>query len=408
MSYRRVSNACCLAVLLCAVASTGCEPTEAKPMGWDIAEYAPPLKPITPPTQDEIHRSIDLGVKHLIGRQKPDGSWGTLNKTIWNIYPRSLGDFKAFQMSSSALAVKALIETDVQTPEALAALELGEQWLLKKLPRYRRWDEKAMFNNWGHAYAIEALVAMLKHRPMSDERRAEVRRLVADQVRVLQMYQVVDGGWGYYTYRPHTRRPSSYCTSFLTATCMIALHDAQEAGFEITKGTILRGLRVLRRNRYPNGGFAYNLWKIPRPYLNSGQGTGTMARSQACHLTLSLYGDDKSTPEVMRGWLTRLAVQEDWLNLARKETNPHSGPFQIAGYYYLYGYYYGTRALEHIPPADQPILRSHLAKILIKRQDADGAWWDFVLFGYHKDYGTAMGLISLNRCLEPTETAPAP
>ncbi|MHC4562467.1 MAG: prenyltransferase/squalene oxidase repeat-containing protein [Planctomycetota bacterium] len=408
MSYRRISNACCLAVLLCAVALIGCEPSQAKPMGWDIAEYAPPLKPITPPTQEEIRRSINKGVKFLVDRQKPDGSWGTLNKTLWNIWPRSLGDFKAFQMASSALAVKALIETDAQTPEALAALELGEQWLLKKLPHYRRWDEKAIFNNWGHAYAIETLLTMLKHRPMTDERRAEVRRLVADQIRVLQMYQTIDGGWGYYTGRPHTRPPSSFGTSFLTATCMIALHHAKEEGFEISNSVVLRALRVIRRNRYPNGGFAYHLWKIPRPHLNSGQGAGTMGRSQACHLMMFLYGDDKSTPEVMRGWLTRLVTQNDWLAIARKSGNPHDKPFQVAGYYYYYGHYYAARALEHIPPADQPILRSHLAKILIKRQDADGAWWDFVLFGYHKDYGTAMGLMSLQRCLEPVEAAAAP
>jgi hypothetical protein len=31
-------------------------------------------------------------------------------------------------------------------------------------------------------------------------------------------------------------------------------------------------------------------------------------------------------------------------------------------------------------------------------QEKDGSWWDFPLYDYHQQYGTAFALLSLARC----------
>ena len=31
-------------------------------------------------------------------------------------------------------------------------------------------------------------------------------------------------------------------------------------------------------------------------------------------------------------------------------------------------------------------------------QEKDGSWWDFPLYDYHQQYGTAMAIMSLHRC----------
>ena len=36
-------------------------------------------------------------------------------------------------------------------------------------------------------------------------------------------------------------------------------------------------------------------------------------------------------------------------------------------------------------------------------QDADGSWWDYPLYNYHQQYGTAYAIMSLHRCRRPRD-----
>ena len=44
-------------------------------------------------------------------------------------------------------------------------------------------------------------------------------------------------------------------------------------------------------------------------------------------------------------------------------------------------------------------LQDHLALILMKLQEKEGDWWDYPLYDYHRQYGTAMAVMALQRCL---------
>ena len=104
------------------------------------------------------------------------------------------------------------------------------------------------------------------------------------------------------------------------------------------------------------------------------------------------------TDVVLEEWLDRLIVRNGWLELGRKRPIPHESFFQVAGYFYFYGHYYAARALVEIPASARPHYQDNLARIILDVQDADGSWWDYPLYNYHQQYGTAYALMTLHRC----------
>jgi len=36
--------------------------------------------------------------------------------------------------------------------------------------------------------------------------------------------------------------------------------------------------------------------------------------------------------------------------------------------------------------------------VVVPHQEADGSWWDYAMWGYHKPYGTAFAVMTLLRC----------
>lgn len=62
---------------------------------------------------------------------------------------------------------------------------------------------------------------------------------------------------------------------------------------------------------------------------------------------------------------------------------------------YYYGHYYATLCVDQLPPQARPFYQDHLARILLSHQERDGSWWDYPLYNYHQQYGTAFALLSL-------------
>jgi hypothetical protein len=71
----------------------------------------------------------------------------------------------------------------------------------------------------------------------------------------------------------------------------------------------------------------------------------------------------------------------------------------VAGYFFYYGHLYASFCVENLSPKERPNYQKSLAKILVPLQEKDGSWWDFPFYDYHQQYGTAMALLSLKRCL---------
>lgn len=350
------------------------------------------------PDGEVLARARDRGVAFLVQSQNPDGSWGGPRRTKGlNIYAPVPGAHHAFRTAVTALCVSALIEDGGKDDAVRRARERGEAWLVEELPRLRRATPAAIYNVWGHAYAIQALAAMLRSGDLPADRRGRLRELIRGQVDLLGRYETVDGGWGYYDFDVGSQKPAGGPNSFTTATVLIAFHDAKDAGVEVPPALVARGLACIRRQRKPDFTYAYAEGHKYRPMGLINRPGGSLGRSQACNLALRLWGDERITDQVLSGWLRRLIDRNLWLDIGRKRPIPHESWFQVAGYFYYYGHYYAALCLDQLPRAERQDIARRLASILVRLQESDGSWWDYPLYDYHQPYGTAFALMTLRR-----------
>ncbi len=367
--------------------------------GAQSAEETPRPKPVPSPSAEAIDKSIDRGIQFLLERQNKNGSWGSARNTKGlNIYAPVPGAHHAFRAAVTSLCISALISTGDKRPEVAQSLDRGEAWLLKHLPSVRRATPMAIYNNWAHAYSIQALVAMHGRHADDEERCKQIKLLAQQQVDMLKRYECVDGGWAYYDFGAQTRKPSGSSVSFVTATALVALAEAQAIGVEAPKRLTDRALASIRRQRKPDFSYCYAEQLKYRPMHPINRPGGSLGRSQACNLAMCLWEDERTTKAVLSTWLDRLFARNLWLDLARKRPIPHESWFAVAGYFFYYGHYYGSLCIERVDPADRPRFQDQMAHLLIHLQEKDGSWWDYPLYDYHQQYGTAFALMSLVRC----------
>ena len=389
-----------------ATEATGVAPPELPNGVSPLAVTGPEPGPIVAPTDDAIRTSIDRGVNFLLTDQRPDGSWGSPERTKGlNIYAPVPGAHDAFRTAVTSLVLMALCESSplVSGPkleELEAAIDGGQAWLVERLGRLRRATPDAIYNVWGHAYSIQALVRLHRRAEGNTELQSQLNELARGQLEMLKRYSFINGGWSYYDFGAGTQRPSDSPFSFCTATALIALYEAKEQmGLEFPQVEIDKAIASLDRQRKPDFSYAYGeyLRMVPMHLVN--RPGGSLGRSQVCNLALRLYGDQRVTDDVIKTWLNRLFARNGWLSIGRKRPIPHESHFFVAGYFYYYGHYYAAMCIEQLPADRRPYFQEHLANILLPLQEKDGSWWDFPFYNYHQQYGTAMAVSSLVRCL---------
>jgi len=368
-----------------------------------VAEIERPksLPEIQPPSLEAIQAGIDKGADFLRDIQNPDGSWGSARQTKGlNIFAPVPGSHRAFRLAITALCVSALIETQGDAPSFSTTLRKGEDCLLEHLPNLRRATGVAIYNVWAHAYGIQALVRM-RDRAQSKEdpaRMAIIDQLIRGQFNMLQRYESVDGGWGYYDFRLGSKQPASSSISFVNGTVLLALHEARQRGIEPPERIVQRAYAATQRQRLPDHSYLYGEYLKWKPRRGINRPAGSLGRSHACNIGLQVWGDKTITDDVHKICLDRLIVRNGWLDMGRKRPVPHESWFAVAGYFFYYGHYYAAYCVDALPNTERPAYQSHLAHILLPLQEKDGSWWDFPFYDYHQQYGTALALMSLHRC----------
>ncbi|HEV7221687.1 MAG TPA: prenyltransferase/squalene oxidase repeat-containing protein [Pirellulales bacterium] len=384
-----------LASCFAAIASAEEPPESVKPPQLS----GPRAKDVEPPGEEAISASIRRGIDFLLDDQNKDGSWGSARGTKdLNIYAPVPGAHLGFRAAVTALCVSALVEVQDERPEVEQAIERGENWLFENLPDVRRASTDTMYNVWTHGYSIQTLLRMLERRPDDAQRRAKIAELIASQYDYLSRYESVDGGWGYYDFRSRTQKPGSSSTSFVDATVLIAFDEAKRAGFPPPEKLVKRAIRSLERQRKPDFSYVYGEYLKLQPMHPVNRPGGSLGRSQACNLALRRWGDERITDDVLKTWLERLFARNLWLDIGRKRPIPHESWFFVAGYFFYYGHYYAALCIEELPTPERPRYQAMLAALLLRLQEKDGSWWDYPLYNYHQQYGTAFALMSLVRC----------
>jgi len=364
------------------------------------AEKLPKPKPVEQPSRASIEGAIAKGIQFLLDDQNKDGSWGSAEKTKdLNIYAPVPGSHEAFRAAVTSLCISALCETGGKRKEVTAAIDRAEVWLLANLPKVRRATPDAIYNVWTHAYGIEALVHLHQRHTGDKAKQSEIKRLIAEQIDFHRRYESVNGGWGYYDFKFHTQQPASMNTSFTTATGLIAIDRAKSIGVEAPAEMIKRALESMHRQQKGDLSYLYGEYLKYKPLHPVNRPGGSLGRSQACNLALRLYRDPSITDTAIATWLDRLFARNLWLDIGRKRPIPHESWFAVAGYFFYYGHYYAALILEQLPPKERPFYQDHLAHVLVPLQEKDGSWWDYPLYNYHQQYGTAFALMSLKRCL---------
>jgi len=396
MKLRTLAIATLCSMLLVGGLNAG-ETTSA--VGRATGGKIPRPKPITPPTAEAIDKSIDHGIDFLIKRQNKDGSWGSARNTKeLNINTPVPGGHQGLRAAVTSLCVAALLESGDDRETTQKALTLAEEWMIENVPKVRRGSTGVIYNNWAHAYAIEAFVLMHNRRPDDKDWQEKMKRLIVGQIDRLARYNYIQGGWGYYELQYHMQRPAGVSNSFTTSTCLIALKKAQEIGVEVPEKMISTAVREVKRQRRPDFGYLYSGGFVSRKGHPVNQPGGSLARSQVCNLAMRMFGDETVTDQVMIDWLDRLFARNGWLSVARKRPIPHESYYKVAGYFYYYGHYYAAGCIAELPAEEQPRLKGHLADIIIKLQESTGCWWDYPLYDYHQQYGTALAVRTLVGC----------
>lgn len=351
-----------------------------------------------------VEESIQRGINFLLESQHERGSWGSATRTKGlNIYAPIPGAHHAFRMGTSALCLMALIELEPTHPECTPAIDRAEAWLLDALPDLRRADQTALYNVWGHAYALQALARMHDRHADNPEMLERIAERIEQQFDMLTRYESVDGGWGYYDFRFGTKRPSSDSISFVNATGLVAFHEVRERGFEPPSPVVQRAIAATERQQKRDFSYLYGEYLKYRPVHPVNRPGGSLGRSQACNIALRYWEREQITDEVLSDWLERLILRNGWLDLGRKKPIPHESWFAVAGYFYYYGHYYAALCVEALPEEQQSRFHGPLARLMLDRQEKDGSWWDYPLYDYHQPYGTAFALLTLRRCLPAEE-----
>lgn len=360
----------------------------------------PPILPeIDAPTDAELSESIDRGIQFLIQKQNANGSWGSATRTkSLNIYAPVPGAHHAFRAATTSLCISALLESAANKPAAMEAVERAEEWLFQELPDLRRAAGDAIYNVWGHAYSIQAMVRLHKLKPDDAERRKRLEDLIRMQFDKLTRYESVDGGWGYYDFRYKAQQPTSSSISFVNGTVLIAFAEAKAIGLEPPAKIVKRAIAATNRQKKKDFSYLYGEYLNTRPMREINRPGGSLGRTQCCNCALRSWGDETITDNVIKSWLYRLYVRNGWLDIGRKRPVPHESWMQVAGYFYYYGHYYAALSLAQLPEAEQAAFKPMLAKLMIDRQEKNGSWWDYPLYDYHEPYGTAFVLMTLHRC----------
>jgi hypothetical protein len=345
--------------------------------GSDASAKTPRPQPVPAPDPAAIDASIQKGVDFLVGNQNKNGSWGS----------------PAYRHGVTIYAPIPGGERD----DAKKAIERGETWLIDNLPKVRRATPDALYNIWSHIYGIQALVRMHQRLP-DPERRTKLEALIRAQIDFLVRYESVDKGWGYYDFRIGSQRPATDSTSFMTAAALVALREAKDIGVELPAKLVEGAVDSIQRQRKPDHSYLYGeyLKYVPQHPINLPG--GSLGRSQACNLALRLWKDEQITDKVMTTWLDRLFARNGWLDMARKKPIPHESHFAVAGYFFYFGHYYAGLSISQLPAREQPFYQDHLATILLQLQSKDGSWWDYPLYNYHQQYGTAFALMTMKCC----------
>lgn len=342
------------------------------------------LRTVSPMDARDARAARDRALDWLLANQREDGSWasGVMDGVQELIY--SVESFYAWKVAADAIATMALLHA-VETPDRRAALERAVERLhVQRTPkRGNDWDTDY---GWGALYAFVCAVELADDaRFQTEEEQERLAETAGRYLAILLRIQSPSGGWAYYDDPIYSRRPT-WDTSFCTALVLPALSRALQRGWLEDEAVLARAQRYVRRCALPNGAYSYDLTPIPR--ISGGEHInrvkGSLSRIQVCNWGLALSGDRTITPERVREGLELFFEHHRFLEAARLRPIPHEAYYANAGYFYLFGHYYASQAIQLLPQEERETWHARLRPLIMRAQRDEGYALDFIDTTYER------------------------
>ena len=344
--------------------------------------------------------AIGRGFAHLAKTQNKDGTWGSHDPKLSNLKnfgfsTANRGSQDGVRAACTAICATAYLRVAERTPEqekiyqsALSALLTVERFA------YERGEA---FNTWGYGYKLLFLAEFLEH--TKDAALRKKAKAAADVcVKGLERFQLVDGGWNYYS-GPLMGGTSM---SFNTANFVVALLRAEKQGVAVPKGMVGDAVKLMKRMRTVRGGFVYDARSLAS--ARSVNELSAAARTVACEEALAVAGVNEEK-HLRRARLV-FAEGENWLEDGRKLIRPHTAVHQVSGYFFFFGYYWFAELLQRFDDVSRDRW-DRMAWTMVRTQEEGGEWWDTAAADYGDKWGTGMAICVLQRSLTAFESLDA-
>ncbi len=227
---------------------------------------------------------------------------------------------------------------------------------------------------WAQIYRIRFL---LRWQELRENSEAEVALLRS--VRALEKLQPAPGAWFH-----------EYPNPFVTASALVALRLADDAGAAVDRGKVDLGLKALLQCRARNGAFSYGYSRRGAHGVSLRAAAGRMP---LCELALSMWHGDGDKKLV--GALETAFAAHDELEHVRKYDD-HASDLATGGFFFWYDLHGRTEALLAV--RDSRVRQTMIDRqrdLILSIPEIDGCFVDSHELG--RVYGTAMALICLAR-----------
>ncbi len=346
-------------------------PTAVLKAGIDSAGSAAPRGVYN--RKEVITRSINF----LLGMQRNDGAWVDCDYDFGGT--DSLPNVHA---AVTSLVGMALLASKSSLPEKQAeidsAIERAAEFV-KDESHINQFDRDEIL--WAYAYRVRFLSRLVATKP-------ELRTSLQDCVAALEQIQTKRGGWYH-----------EYANPFVTATALLALAEAKQAGADVDQAKIDSGIASLERDRFENGAYPYGSSRGSAKADRAGeprQIAASAGRMPICEL--GLWSWQKSSDDNLNAAIEISFDMHEHLNRALKYDD-HTSNMAYGGFFFWYDMRGRSEAISKIANAElrRKYERQQL-EIIMALPEIDGCFVDSHELG--RCYGTAMALLCLQQMMD--------
>jgi hypothetical protein len=213
------------------------------------ASSSPHLDQTVPFSPADLEAAISRGTTYLCRTQNRDGSWGSPRWTGGVDQDPVPGAPHSFSVVTTALCPEALLKTG-ETTANNDAIAKAESFLFENPPKLRRPDQGNLPNISGYIYSVQALSELAHREPTDTPRHKRLADLIRSQIKGLEHFETVHGGWFYYA--SGFQRPLAPSASFVNAAGLVALDQARPLGLTMNDRVLKRAIKATADQRKPD------------------------------------------------------------------------------------------------------------------------------------------------------------